>query len=156
MIPLSSDAHSTEIVADTKSPVVINMPEISTTQLGGTMRLGDRVTIFQPNTEKTKIRKLYGGVEKVHERHRHRYEVNPKYVSKLEEGGLKFIGRDEKGERMIIFELEGEFWFLLRSSILCCSAISPRIQDSTTQTIAPIPWLHLGCQWWVKDIPCDA
>jgi CTP synthase len=83
------------------------MPEISTTQLGGTMRLGDRATIFQKDTEKTTIRKLYGGAAQVHERHRHRYEVNPKYVSKLEEGGLKFVGRDEKGERMIIFELEG-------------------------------------------------
>lgn len=71
------------------------------------MRLGDRVTLFQPNTESSPIRKLYGNVSEVHERHRHRYEVNPAYVARLEKAGLQFIGRDEKGERMIILELKG-------------------------------------------------
>ena len=103
------DANSSEINPNTEHPIVINMPEISTTQLGGTMRLGDRVTIFQPKTESSTIRKLYGGVNEVHERHRHRYEVNPAYVARLEKAGLQFIGRDEKGERMIIFELKGTF-----------------------------------------------
>jgi CTP synthase len=89
------------------------MPEISTTQLGGTMRLGDRVTIFQPKTESSTIRKLYGGANEAHERHRHRYEVNPAYVARLEKAGLQFIGRDEKGERMIVLELKGMFYFRL-------------------------------------------
>lgn len=92
---------------DSEHPVVINMPEISTTQLGGTMRLGDRVTVFQANTDNSTIKKLYGGQQQVHERHRHRYEVNPAYVDQFEEKGLKFVGRDEKGERMIILELGG-------------------------------------------------
>ncbi|KAJ3305183.1 CTP synthase ura7 [Kappamyces sp. JEL0829] len=105
-------ANSDEIAPDTPHPVVINMPEISTTQLGGTMRLGDRVTIFSPDSEKTTIRKLYKNEPKVHERHRHRYEVNPKYVSDLEKHGLKFVGKDEKGERMIIFELEGHPYYV--------------------------------------------
>lgn len=106
------DANSSEIDPATEHPVVINMPEISTTQLGGTMRLGDRVTLFQPNTESSPIRKLYGNVSEVHERHRHRYEVNPLYVAQLEKAGLQFIGRDEKGERMIILELKDHPYYV--------------------------------------------
>lgn len=90
------------------------MPEISTTQLGGTMRLGDRVTIFQPNTDDSIIKRLYGSPKQVHERHRHRYEVNPKYVEQFEREGLRFVGRDEKGERMIVLEIKGMF---------CCAVV---------------------------------
>ena len=72
------------------------------------MRLGLRPTVFEPNTEPwTKSRKLYGGAGKIWERHRHRYEVNPKYVEKLHSSGLLFVGKDEKGERMQILELPG-------------------------------------------------
>ena len=49
------------------------------------------------------IESPYGGV--VMERHRHRYEVNPKYVERLEQRGLYFTGRDDKGVRMEIAEL---------------------------------------------------
>ena len=41
------------------------------------------------------------------ERHRHRYEVNPKYVKELEEKGLKFVGHSTDGQRMEIMELKG-------------------------------------------------
>ena len=44
--------------------------------------------------------------EIVHERHRHRYEVNPTYLSVLGSNGLTFIGKDDKGERMEMFELD--------------------------------------------------
>jgi CTP synthase len=84
---------------------VIFMPEGSRTHLGGTMRLGLRPTLFQPGSETSTVRKLYGGGTEVHERHRHRYEINPDYIQRLESGGLRFIGRDDKGERMEIFEL---------------------------------------------------
>lgn len=85
------------------------MPEISKTHMGGTMRLGLRPTVFVPGSEDWSItRKLYGGREKIWERHRHRYEVNPQYIEKLRAGGqLEFVGRDEKGERMQILELRG-------------------------------------------------
>ena len=98
-------AHSTELVEDAKEAVVIFMPEGSRTHLGGTMRLGLRPTIFQPNTEWSIVRQLYGGQGEVLERHRHRYEISPEYIQRLEEKGLQFVGRDEKGERMEIFEL---------------------------------------------------
>ena len=82
------------------------MPEIDKERLGGTMRLGHRETRFQPNTNQSVIRKLYGGLEAVDERHRHRYEVNPKYVEDLEKHGLQFVGRDDTGDRMEILELD--------------------------------------------------
>ncbi|KAJ3135195.1 CTP synthase ura7 [Physocladia obscura] len=97
-------ANSTELDEDTPNDVVIFMPEITTTHLGGTMRLGTKETVFGKGTETSAIRRLYGGSTTIHERHRHRYEVNPKYVEQFEANGLKFIGRDEKGERMIILE----------------------------------------------------
>jgi len=108
------DANSEEFDKDAKHQVVVNMPEVSTTHLGGTMRLGLRPTIFQKGTETwSKIRKLYedaqsisGDDHHVYERHRHRYEVNPSYVEILEAKGLHFIGRDETGKRMEIMELE--------------------------------------------------
>ena len=40
----------------------------------------------------------------IQERHRHRYEVNPKYVKTFESYGLNFVGRDETGQRMEIME----------------------------------------------------
>ena len=50
--------------------------------------------------------KLYGH-ERIMERHRHRYEVNPAIVDKLEKAGLHFVGKntDESGERMEVVEL---------------------------------------------------
>ena len=98
-------AHSAELVEDAKEPVVIFMPEGSKTHLGGTMRLGLRPTLFQPGTDWSTVRKLYGGGTEILERHRHRYEINPDYIQRLEENGLKFVGRDDRGERMEIFEL---------------------------------------------------
>ncbi|KAI8903311.1 CTP synthase N-terminus-domain-containing protein [Gorgonomyces haynaldii] len=106
------EAHSEEMIPEAKEKLIIFMPEINREQMGGTMRLGSRETIFQPNTEKSIIRRLYGGKERIFERHRHRYEVNPQFVSKLEEKGLQFVGRDEKGERMIILELKDHPFFV--------------------------------------------
>lgn len=103
------EATSAEFNPDTAHPVIIFMPEISRTHMGGTMRLGLRPTLFEPGSEKwSKVRKLYGGVGKIWERHRHRYEVNPEYVEKLQQKGLYFTGKDEKGERMQVLELQGK------------------------------------------------
>jgi len=75
-------------------PVVIFMPEIDKVNLGGTMRLGSRTTTFQEGTEWSKLRALYGlDSPSVDERHRHRYEVNPEYVDRLQSAGLHFIGK---------------------------------------------------------------
>ncbi len=86
------------------------MPEISKTHLGGTMRLGSRPTIFQVDDCKT--RRLYGGGPQVDERHRHRYEVNPDLIQKIEAAGLVFVGKDETGLRCEIFELDGHPYYV--------------------------------------------
>ncbi|KAG5635139.1 CTP synthase ura7 [Sphagnurus paluster] len=107
------DATSAEFDTDAKHPVVIFMPEISKTHMGGTMRLGLRPTVFEQGTEDwSRARKLYGGAGKIWERHRHRYEVNPKYVDQLTKSGLIFSGKDEKGERMQILELPDHPYFI--------------------------------------------
>ncbi|EJT99277.1 CTP synthase, partial [Dacryopinax primogenitus] len=106
------DAHHTEIDEHTPNPVVVYMPEISKTQLGGTMRLGLRETLFTPGTEWSKLRRLYGNASVIYERHRHRWEVNPLYVDRLVDSGLEFIGKDERGERMQAFELKDHPYFV--------------------------------------------
>lgn len=105
------DANSTENEPDTKNPVVIEMPEHNPGQLGGTMRLGRRRTVFSKVHESI-TRKLYKNAEFVEERHRHRYEVNPEYVSQFEEKGMKFVGRDVEGERMEIMEIKDHPYFV--------------------------------------------
>lgn len=66
------------------------MPEGSKTHMGGTMRLGTRTTLLTP--QPCIARAIYGGVNEVDERHRHRYEVNPELVPQLEAAGLLFTG----------------------------------------------------------------
>lgn len=106
-------ATSGEFDPDAKHPIIIFMPEISRTHMGGTMRLGLRPTMFQDGSDAwSTARRLYGGAGKIWERHRHRYEVNPAYIEKLTESGLTFVGRDEKGERMQVLELKGHPYFV--------------------------------------------
>ena len=104
------DANSTEFDSDTPYPAVVFMPEISKTHLGGTMRLGSRPTIFQVGDCMT--RRLYGGGSQVDERHRHRYEVNPDLISKIEDAGLVFVGKDETEQRCEIFELNDHPYYV--------------------------------------------
>ncbi|PKA61041.1 CTP synthase [Apostasia shenzhenica] len=104
------DANSTEFDPETKNPCVIFMPEGSKTHKGGTMRLGSRRTYFQ--VKDSKSAKLYGNVKYVDERHRHRYEVNPDLVKKLERSGLAFVGKDDSGRRMEILELPSHPYYI--------------------------------------------
>lgn len=112
------------------------MPELDKKNMGGTMRLGLRKTVFQPNTEWSKARALYGNVDVIEERHRHRYEINPKYVDMLEKAGLHFVGRDETGERMEVFELKDHPFFIgtqfhaeYQSQVVNPSVSSPESTD---------------------------
>ncbi|KAI5309950.1 CTP synthase ura7 [Ascosphaera atra] len=108
------DAGSEELNPECKNKVIVYMPEVDKTKLGGTMRLGKRASIFQDGTSWSKFRALYGSATEVHERHRHRYEVNPELIDTLESGpgGLQFVGKDDKGERMEIIELKDHPWFV--------------------------------------------
>ena len=103
-------ANSTEFDENVEHAAVVFMPEISKTHLGGTMRLGSRPTLWQ--VDECKIRSLYGDGDSVDERHRHRYEVNPDLIEQIEAAGLKFVGKDETGQRCEIFELDGHPYFI--------------------------------------------
>lgn len=118
-----TQANSVEFDEATSKPVVIFMPEINQHEMGGTMRLGVRGTTIVPRYSHetshgavTFAARVYGvDIEAndssavVFERHRHRYEVNPEYVTTLEDAGLVFSGKDEsQGVRMEIVELPSE------------------------------------------------
>ena len=99
-----ADANSTEFSSNTSNPVIDILPEqVGIKDLGGTMRLGSKKVLVKKGTL---AYRLYGE-EEINERHRHRYEVNPSYIEKLESAGLKFSGTDEEGVRMEIAEIEG-------------------------------------------------
>jgi len=69
--------------------------------------------VFSASSEEwSNVRGLYGGAGKIWERHRHRYEVNPDYIDRLERSGLEFVGKDEKGERMQLLELRDHPFFV--------------------------------------------
>ncbi|XP_073702854.1 CTP synthase 1b [Garra rufa] len=105
-----ADSNSTEFDPETKHPVVIEMPEHNPGQMGGTMRLGKRRTLFKSTS--SVLRKLYGDAEYVDERHRHRFEVNPELKHHFEDKGFRFVGQDLEGERMEIIELEDHPYFV--------------------------------------------
>lgn len=108
-------ADSTEFEEETPHPVVFFMPEIDKETMGGTMRLGTRVTKFThtlPDGSMSKTQLLYGGHESILERHRHRYEVNPASVDAIHDAGLLLVGRDEKGERMEVAELPNHPYYV--------------------------------------------
>ncbi|KFX87810.1 hypothetical protein V490_08010 [Pseudogymnoascus sp. VKM F-3557] len=105
-------AGSVELSANCSDPIIIFMPEIDKENMGGTMRLGSRPTIFQEGSEWSKVRKLYEGKEIISERHRHRYEVNPEYIERLSAAGLQFIGKDDKSVRMEVIELKDHPWYV--------------------------------------------
>ena len=104
-------AASAELHPECQDPVIVYMPEISRTHMGGTMRLGLRPTLFSDDSAPwSKIRQLYGGQSTIWERHRHRYEVNPDVAGVIESEGsssetpLYFIGKNEQGNRMQVAE----------------------------------------------------
>jgi len=61
--------------------------------------------------EGTNARRLYDEAV-VHERHRHRYEVNNRYIDEFQDKGLIVAGRSEDGELVEMVELENHPWFV--------------------------------------------
>ncbi len=98
-------AHTTEVNPATPYPVIDIMPEqkknMSEKNFGATMRLGAYPAAIE---EKTAAFAAYGK-HLVSERHRHRYEVNPKFIEILEEHGLVFSGSSPDRRLMEIMEL---------------------------------------------------
>ncbi|MDD3531387.1 MAG: CTP synthase [Candidatus Pacebacteria bacterium] len=99
------NAHTTEIQKNSEDPVVDVMLEqkkhLADNKYGGTMRLGSYPAYLKKGT----VARAAYKKELIDERHRHRYEINPSYVKKLEEAGLVFSGTSPDGVLMEIAEL---------------------------------------------------
>lgn len=107
-----SGANSTEFDRNTAFPVVDILPEqesiIKESRYGGTNRLGAYPAVLAKGSA---VEALYGSTN-ISERHRHRYEVNPKYVEAIEKKGLFFSGRSPNGVLMEFMELKGHPFFV--------------------------------------------
>jgi CTP synthase len=113
------DANSTEFNQETSSPVIALVTEwvgedgskqtrSHTSAKGGTMRLGAQKCKLATDSLAAK---LYGKTE-ITERHRHRYEVNPKYVAQLEASGLNIVGRSVDNNLVEMIEIADHPWYL--------------------------------------------
>ena len=102
------DANSSEFDANSPFPVVDILAGQDLDKLGGTMRLGSYPCRI---TSGSKAEDAYGS-ELVFERHRHRYEVNPRYRRRLEDAGLVCSGESPDGTLVEIIELKDHPWFV--------------------------------------------
>ena len=101
-------AHSTEFDIRTPHPVIDLMAgQQNVVGLGGTMRLGAYVAQLQPDS---RVARAYGS-SVVSERHRHRYEFNPRYHSRFERSDMILSGLSPDRRLVEFIELEGHpFW----------------------------------------------
>jgi len=104
-----SDANSSEFDENTKYPVIDLMDhQRGVEKKGATMRLGSYPCKISPNSLAHQIYRK----DEVSERHRHRYEVNNEYRTKLQELGFYTSGLSPDGKLVEIMELKGHPWFL--------------------------------------------
>jgi CTP synthase len=101
-------ANTTEVEPHTPDPVVCLLEDQKTlATMGGTMRLGAlKVTL----TEESRIAQIYGRTE-LFERHRHRYEINPAYLDRFREHGLRVTGRSHDGRVEVLELTDHPFFF---------------------------------------------
>ncbi|MCI8598269.1 MAG: CTP synthase [Lachnospiraceae bacterium] len=103
------DAHSSELNPDTRHPVIHLMPEQSGVEnIGGTLRLGSYPCVLDKTS---KAFELYGQ-EIIHERHRHRYEVNNTYREDLTQAAMTLSGLSPDGRIVEMIELKEHPFFL--------------------------------------------
>ncbi len=120
-------ANSTEMDPETPFPVIDLLPEQKEVEdLGGTMRLGAQAVEL---AEGTRARETYSEPI-VHERHRHRYEVNNHFRPRLVEAGLVVSGTVYEGRLVEIIELPDHPWFV-------ASQFHPEFKSRPTRT-APL------------------
>ena len=113
------NANTTENDTATQHPVIALITDwttaagdletrSATSDLGGTMRMGEQECVL---TEDSLTFKIYGE-RTISERHRHRYEVNESYVGQLESAGLRIAGRSEKDDLVEVIEVIDHPWFV--------------------------------------------
>jgi len=106
---LALEASSTELNPKTKNPVIDMMEEQKkVTNKGGTMRLGSYTCKLKKGS------RAYAayGEGTIHERHRHRYELNNKYLEQLEHAGLKAVGVNPDSNLVEVVELKDHPWYV--------------------------------------------
>ena len=103
------NADSTEMNIKTKYPVIDLMKnQKNVNEKGGTMRLGAyKCKLVNKSIAKTAYKK-----NNISERHRHRFELNNKYKTKLENAGMLASGINEKNNLVEIIEIPSHRWFL--------------------------------------------
>jgi len=112
-------AHSTEFDPDCAHPVIAMITEWldatgqlesrdETSDLGGTMRLGGQRCLLVAGS----LARVMYGQDEILERHRHRYELNNRYLEVLEGAGLRVAGRSVDGRLVEIVEIPDHPWFV--------------------------------------------
>ena len=103
------DAHSVELDPSTTHPVIHLMPEQDGIEdIGGTLRLGSYPCVLDRSS---RAYELYQD-ETIHERHRHRYEVNNDYRGLLTQNGMKLSGLSPDGRIVEMIEIPSHPWFI--------------------------------------------
>lgn len=103
------NANSTEFEKKTSNPVIdLTSSQKRISKKGGTMRLGNFTCVVDKDSLAYKIY----GKNKIVERHRHRYEVNKRYLSSFRKKGLTASGMDLKTKLVEIIEISNKRWFL--------------------------------------------
>lgn len=104
-----NDAHSIELAPSTTHPVIALMPDQNGVEdIGGTLRLGSYPCVLDKSS---KAYALYNE-ETIHERHRHRYEVNNDYRAVLTEKGMRLSGLSPDGRIVEMCELADHPFFV--------------------------------------------
>lgn len=101
------NAHSEEFKQN-KDNVVIYLNNYDQKSFGGTMRVGNKATFLADG----RIKEWYKVKEKAFERHRHRYEVKTSIINFFEEKGFEFVGKNDKNERMEVFDYKYNDFFI--------------------------------------------
>ena len=103
------EAHSIELMPDTPDPVIHLMADQKgVLDIGGTLRLGSYPCRLDPDS---RAFELYGE-PLIHERHRHRYEVNNDYRTALTDAGMRLCGMSPDGRIVEMLELPDHPYFL--------------------------------------------
>jgi len=104
------DADSTEMNPQTKHPVIDLMDsQVGILNKGGTMRLGAYDCRIEAGSLASKV---YGRSKTVHERHRHRYEMNNQYRARLQKAGLRMSGINPDHDLVEMIEVPEHPWFV--------------------------------------------
>jgi CTP synthase len=103
------DSHSSEFAEDSSDPVICLLDsQLQVTTKGGTMRLGAYDCVLG---EGTRAREIYG-VDRISERHRHRFEVNNAYRDLIVQHGLTVSGTSPDGALVEMIEITEHPWFI--------------------------------------------